>query len=368
MNHRFIAKIEGRGKHPSPPPLEKRGGATPLLSKEGLGAVGVSFWRFLLGFLVFSVNSSASAADFDPRAIFQNTAKSVVLITAFDSGEQARSMGTGSIIDGQGLVITNAHVIFNTESLRPFQRINVYLKPERVTGNLKKDTALGFNATLLQLSEALDLALVSIDSSPGSPPFPVLRFANPERVEIGDPVVAIGHPEQGGLWTLTTGTISSSIEDFEQVPGKNVFQTEASINRGNSGGPLIDKSGHMVAINSNIARQSADGLAITAINFSIKSSVAVQWLKSAGYPFAYADLAVPAPGEKMVRPKTGIVPVPDTGETPKAETAPPPKTGEGPRILTERRPFTADDLFKQVETEMEDMMRDMRGKLRKKRF
>lgn len=341
-------------------------------------SMGRQAW-FWLGFLVFSVDSSAQAADFDPRAIFQNAAKSVVLITAFDPGDQARSMGTGSIIDGQGLVITNAHVIFNAEGLRPFQRINVYLKPERVTGNLKKDTALGFNATLLQLSEALDLALLSIDSPPGLPPFPVLKFANSEKAEIGDPVAAIGHPEQGGLWTLTTGTISSSIEDFEQVPGKNVFQTEASINRGNSGGPLISKGGHMVAINSNIARQSADGLAITAVNFSIKSSVAVQWLKSAGYPFAYADLPVPEPGEKTGRPKTGIVPVPDTGETSKAETAPrpaiketpkgqPQKPGEEPRILTERRPFTADDLFKQVETEMEDMMRDMKGKLRKKRF
>ncbi|MBI4390209.1 MAG: trypsin-like peptidase domain-containing protein [Nitrospinae bacterium] len=345
--------------------------------------MGRHAWFFLL-FLASSA-PAADAADFDPRAIFQGAAKSVVLITAFDPGDQARSMGTGSIIDGQGLVITNAHVIFNAESLRPFQRINVYLKPERVTGNLKKDTALGFNATLLQLSEALDLALVSVDSPPGSTPFPVLKFADSETVEIGDPVAAIGHPEQGGLWTLTTGTISSSIEDFEQVPGKNVFQTEASINRGNSGGPLIDRSGHMVAINSNIARQSADGLAITAINFSIKSGVAVQWLKSAGYPFAYAEPPAPGPGEKMGRPKTGIVPVPGqagpgasglgsdgegqpSGAIGARPAAPGGVPGEEPRILTERRPFKTDDLFKQVETEMEEMMQDMKGKLRKKRF
>jgi serine protease Do len=51
-------------------------------------------------------------------------------------------------------------------------------------------------------------------------------------------VVAIGHPEQGGLWTLTTGVISAEIDNFNGVKGKQVFHTETGLNRGNSGGPL----------------------------------------------------------------------------------------------------------------------------------
>src|SRR5262249_54626788 len=79
--------------------------------------------------------------------------------------------------------------------------------------------------------------------------------------------------------TLTTGAISSVVKDFQGVDGKDVFQTEASVNRGNSGGPLIDAWGHMVGINTCISRRAADGLAITAINFSLKSSVPVEWMK-----------------------------------------------------------------------------------------
>jgi serine protease Do len=102
---------------------------------------------------------------------------------------------------------------------------------------------------------------------------------DPDEVEIGDDVVAIGHPETAGLWTLTTGVISSVVKDFQGVNGKDVFQTEASINRGNSGGPLLNDEGQMVAINTCISRRAADGLAITDINFSLKSSVPVEWMK-----------------------------------------------------------------------------------------
>ena len=107
-----------------------------------------------------------------------------------------------------------------------------------------------------------------------------MPIGNPDSVSVGDPVVAIGHPEQGGLWTLTTGTISTQIQNFDRIKGKNVFQTEASFNRGNSGGPLIDQSGNMVGINTMIARKAKDGMAITAVNFSLKSQVAMDWLRA----------------------------------------------------------------------------------------
>src|SRR5439155_16151077 len=100
-----------------------------------------------------------------------------------------------------------------------------------------------------------------------------LALGDDSGVEPGDPVVAIGHPEQGGLWTLTQGVVSTVIADLGGVAGKNAFQTDASINRGNSGGPLIDRSGNIIGVNTSMARKAADGLTITSVNFSVRASV-----------------------------------------------------------------------------------------------
>src|SRR5206468_6675576 len=89
---------------------------------------------------------------------------------------------------------------------------------------------------------------------------------------------AIGHPEHGAKWSLTTGRIGGEWANFEGVTGKDVYQMETSVNRGNSGGPLLDGNGYMVGINTAIARRSEDGLAITGINFALKSSVVRAWI------------------------------------------------------------------------------------------
>jgi serine protease Do len=98
-------------------------------------------------------------------------------------------------------------------------------------------------------------------------------------------VVAIGHQEQGGLWTLTTGVISAEVDNFNCVKGKQVFHTETGLNRGNSGGPLLDGEGWMIGVNTAIARVASDGLPITSIGFSLKSSVARPWLREQGVGF-----------------------------------------------------------------------------------
>src|SRR6185436_11955088 len=90
----------------------------------------------------------------------------------------------------------------------------------------------------------LDLAPLQLEDAHAK--MPTIAFADPHLVEVGEEVVAIGHPEGGGLWTLTTGTVSTVIANFEGVKGKDVFQTEASVNRGNSGGPLLDENANMV--------------------------------------------------------------------------------------------------------------------------
>jgi len=64
--------------------------------------------------------------------------------------------------------------------------------------------------------------------------------------------VAIGHPEQGALWALPTGVISAEVDNFNGVKGKQVFHTETGLNRGNSGGPLLDGEGWMIGVNTRL--------------------------------------------------------------------------------------------------------------------
>lgn len=241
--------------------------------------------RILMVALAFA-SASVHAAEMTPREVYKKVGPAVVLILGSDDG-RAGSGGTGSIITKDGKVITNAHVVIN-QAGQPYKMLYVFLKPDKLTGDNAKDLTNRYKARVLSYSRAeeLDLAVLQIESAPANPP--TINFADPDEVEIGEEVVAIGHPEQGGLWTLTTGTVSTLIANFNGIRGKDVFQTEASVNRGNSGGPLLDGFGNMVGINTMIARQAADGLTITDINFSLKSSVAVKWLAGQGLGLAYS--------------------------------------------------------------------------------
>ena len=216
----------------------------------------------------------AAPQPLTPRQIYKAYAQSVVLVFGTDGGNRG-SAGTGSVISAEGEVLTNAHVV--AKDGRPMRRLFVYLKPERLTGDQSEDLKRRYAATLVDMDADLDLALLKIVDPPND--LLPIDLADPAAVEIGEPVVAIGHPETGGLWTLTTGSVSSVVADFQGVRGKDVFQTEASVNRGNSGGPLLNAYGHMVGVNTSISRKSSDGLAITDINFSLKSSVAKRWLE-----------------------------------------------------------------------------------------
>ena len=231
------------------------------------------------------VSAPVHAEGLSPRQIYKTYGKAVVLVFATDGSAQG-SAGTGSILTKDGQVITNAHVV--AKNGRKLKKVFVYLKPDKIVGSMKKDLVHRFSAQVLDMDAELDLALLKMNDAP--PDLMTIQLADPDDIEIGDPVVAIGHPETGGLWTLTTGSISSVVADFQGVTGKDVYQTEASVNRGNSGGPLLNQYGHMVGINTSISRRAADGLAITDINFSLKSAVAQKWLQRArGLRLAYAE-------------------------------------------------------------------------------
>ena len=230
--------------------------------------------------LVFLWSDGAAGRELSPREIYEQVSPAVVMVMGHSDGGKSGSGGTGSIIRADGLVLTNAHVVIEERTGKPYPRLSVFLKPARVTGDPKSDLSRMLRAKVVAYSTPLDVALLTLEGPPSS--LPVVALSESTQGRIGDRVVAIGHPEQGGLWTLTTGVISAEVDNFNGVKGKHVLQTETGLNRGNSGGPLLDGEGHMVGVNTAIARVAPDGLPIAGISFSIKSSVAAQWIREQG--------------------------------------------------------------------------------------
>lgn len=299
--------------------------------------------------------------DLTPREIYELDSPAVVMIIGYSNSGQRGSGGTGSIIKQDGLVLTNAHVVIEEQTGKPYPRLTVYLKPDRVSGDPKADLSRSARGRVLAFSQPLDLALIKLDGLPG--PFPVLELDDSDRIEVGDRVVAIGHPEQGGLWTLTTGTISAQVENFNATQGKSVFQTETGLNRGNSGGPLLGTDGRMVGINTAIARLSPDGLPITSISFSLKSNVAKQWLRDQGVSLEKMP-ASERPALDTSAPRSTPLPGAPTaqGENPSAAAD---ITSRSSPLPASSRPYNLDRLISErsrAEADLEDMIKEMRGK------
>lgn len=308
------------------------------------------FGIVLFGLVCFTTSAANAMV---PKEIYRLAGPAVVLVIAGDGASEGAG-GTGSIIDAQGRVVTNAHVVVGKDG-KPFGKIFVYLKPPKISGDNARDLVNRYSASVLAFSprNELDLAVLQIDQPPKHLPW--IKFADPEKVEIGDYVVAIGHPEQAGLWTLTTGTVSTVIANFTGVRGKDVFQTEASINRGNSGGPLLDEAGEMIGINTSIARRAEDGVAITDVNFAIKSSVAVSWLLSVGYGASREA----TPLAKAAEPASGAVSSQESivkGARLDTQQA---RKRQG--VLTPKRPYSLADLRRREIRGLEKLMDEMRS-------
>jgi len=313
-------------------------------------------------------STAASGKELSPREIYEQASPAVVMVMGYADGGRKGSGGTGSIIQSDGLVLTNAHVVIEEQTGKPFARLSVFLKPARVTGESKNDLARMVRAKLLAYSQPLDLALLKLDGVTEA--LPVVAASESGRASIGDRVVAIGHPEQGGLWTLTTGVISAEVDNFNGVKGKHVFQTETGLNRGNSGGPLLDGEGRMVGVNTAIARVASDGLPITSISFSLKSSVATQWLMEQGV----GARETPLPTGHM-QPAIDQSMVPSV--QPKAEPVQPPQSDLSLKPMTKpevvqpapARPYNLDELISdraKAEADLDSMMSEMRGRMKGK--
>ena len=329
------------------------------------------------GFTAVAVLSAAApsrAAELNPQQIYERAAPGVVLIIGHPEQGEGGSGGTGSIIRKDGLVLTNAHVVIEEKTGKPYPRLSLYLKPDRVTGNPKTDLSRRVNASVTAFNRQLDLALLKMEAAPA--PLPVLDLSDPDRVKIGERVVAIGHPEQGGLWTLTTGVVSAEFEDYGNTKGKHVFQTETGLNRGNSGGPLLDAQGRIIGVNTSIARLASDGLPIMSISFAVKSSVARTWLREQAVMVDYVGGSLTLPERPPVPAQAPIEATPEKPASPPSQapavmapTAPPPKA-TAPQVHTEVRPYSLDELIRgarsEAEQELDQMMKDMRQKTKPK--
>ncbi len=235
-----------------------------------------TFTAILLSALAI-LSATVNAAEINYKALYQGAAPAVVMVYG-ETGKRGGT-GTGSIITKSGLVLTNAHVaLSDMKNSTNWDRLFIFLKPEKVTGKPRNDLRFRYKGSLVAVNPDFDLALIQIVNPPDN--LPVLSLSDLANIEIGESTVAIGHPSGGAKWTLTTGRLSASWEDFNNIKGRDVFQTETSINPGNSGGPLLDGAMNIIGINTFIIRESKSGMALTGLNYAVKSSTAREWIVS----------------------------------------------------------------------------------------
>lgn len=157
-------------------------------------------------------------------------------------GEPRRTAGSGFLIREDGLLVTNAHVVGDAE------RIQVRLQDKR-----------RFEGKVIGRDSRVDLAVVKIEGTHG---LPVLSLGDSNHVRVGEFVLALGHPF-GLEQSVSFGIVSRKGAPLQvAAPGFDFIQTDASVNPGNSGGPLVNMAGEVVGVNSMAARNGSIGFAI----------------------------------------------------------------------------------------------------------
>ncbi|MDQ3133827.1 MAG: trypsin-like peptidase domain-containing protein [Acidobacteriota bacterium] len=261
-------------------------------------AAGVVFFFDRYGSRLLEPSGSASLSESMPAGItnpgvatdeqnnievYKAISPGVVFITSttfsndiWDAGERSGT-GSGFVIDTQGHILTNYHVIDGA------QKLMVSFGGDKV-----------YPATRVGEDPDTDLAVIKVDAPRDL--LTVVPFGDSDTLVVGQKVLAIGNPF-GFARTLTTGVISGlqrpiRAQNNRQIEG--AIQTDASINPGNSGGPLLDSSGRMIGINSQIL--SPRGAGSVGVGFAVPANIAKRIV-----PQLIKNGAV-------IRPKLGIVP------------------------------------------------------------
>lgn len=262
------------------------------LASIGLGAVAavatmaVMLWtgaipvktetRTLVEGAATTAVASSTSEGLTPAQIYDTYAQGVVEVVATfpgtpstdpfgQSGGSQRALGTGFVVSEDGYILTNAHVVSANGATA-----------EGVTVTFKGDGSAGtkVDVKVVGVDDTSDVALLKVDPGKAGD-LTVLPIGDSDKVRVGEQVVAIGNP-LGYDFTLTTGVVSALDRELQSPNGSiipNGIQTDAAINSGNSGGPLINARGEVIGINEQIASQSGGN---QGLGFAVPINTAVK--------------------------------------------------------------------------------------------
>lgn len=232
------------------------------------------------GLFAYSTVSAQQIGDINSYTqIYQQVSPSVVAIRVTVTGRNGRVIGTstgsGFVIDTEGRIVTNNHVV-DRES---------FIEVEFYDGTLAEGQIVGVDPDS-------DLAVLDVNI-PSEKLFPI-TFGDSNALLVGQPVVAIGSPF-GQDWTLTTGIVSGLnriLEGLTSYSIGGVIQTDAAINPGNSGGPLLNLNGQVIGVNSQIATDSGSN---SGVGFAIPSNlvqrVALELIQDGSVEYSYIGIS-----------------------------------------------------------------------------
>ncbi len=227
----------------------------------GLGGLFAAFWiAGLLAGIPISVFAEAGSVDWssvvraDLPAIVNISVETLSKDPKDGTVHRERDLGTGFFISSDGLILTNRHVISGAF---------------RIT--VTTSDRLQWNAELVAAGKIIDLAVLKIDTGK---PTAFLEPADSDAIHVGDPLLVIGNPL--GLGTsASAGIVSARNRNLRNTPFDDYIQTDAAINHGNSGGPVLDQNGAVAGIATILVTQAADQ-GSSGLGFAIPSKDAYQ--------------------------------------------------------------------------------------------
>ncbi|HEV3002711.1 MAG TPA: trypsin-like peptidase domain-containing protein [Solirubrobacteraceae bacterium] len=265
-DHHWIEVAEPVRRPPAPPPPPPPRDRTRAMRRALAVAAGTALLAMgaLLGVTLLDDEPAPPQQSSLPvssgrlpanrvNEIYDQVGEGVVSVQVARGGSAAS--GTGFVVDADGTVVTNAHVVGDAEQAQV--RFD--------------DTGRAVPARVLGTDPSSDLAVLNVDRS-SAPGLRVLPLADSDKVRVGDTAIAIGYP-LGLDRTATAGIVSGLGREIRAPNGftiDEVIQTDAPINPGNSGGPLIDASGRVIGVNSQIATAGSQGN--VGIGFAVPSN------------------------------------------------------------------------------------------------
>ena len=210
-----------------------------------------------------AVTQAGAAQAFDPAGIYRRESPGVVTIlaTGFGGGTEQGGLGSGFVVGSDGEIATNAHVVTIGEGRSIHEAGKLYV--HFADGNQVAAKVVGFDPFS-------DVALIKV--VPRGLALHPLAFGSLRDVTVGEPVAAIGSPF-GEERSLSVGVISATDRSIQSLTGfetSGALQTDAAINSGNSGGPLLDARGRVLGINSQIRTTSGEG---SGVGFAVPADV-----------------------------------------------------------------------------------------------